>query len=765
MKRRRRLKIESLELRRCMTAFGFAEKPIAPNNAAALPSMIAADLDGDDDVDLLEGHRWRENDGKGSFAAPRLMFSQRNVTCLYAGDLDGDDDLDVVAASQRLDSPVASIEWFENLNGRGLLGPAQNITTDVIQQAITQLMGGDLDGDGDIDLIAGASFNQSTRLLENTNGRGQFKLTHTWNDLRNVAVSDVDRDGDLDLVGSQGTDLVLLTNDNSQFESKKILDRSGQLLISDLNQDGVLDFVLGEETGIQWYEFEPISTKLNLRETIRSLEEEYMTEIVGLSVGDLDGDGDTDLASLLTLNSPTSGYRLSAFQLKGATYQAIDGLPTNLHYPTFAVSDVNGDGLDEILSESKIYSLDLPTNRFLDPRLFADAQFNIPGVSELADLDGDGDLDAILSSWSDCVSGPGACGARITWHANGNGHGRFDARNTVWEGSTKSPEVIMTGDVDADGDLDILWNRADDPLSDLEWVENLDGKGSFGSPKILMQGVLLAIADIDQDGQADLLTKERAGYVAHFPLANLASGDQTLFFAIGTQSEPLKDWDHDGDLDIVVSDGRNFIWYENLGARKFAIARVILPKTPSRGEHRFYDIDGDGDFDHLWTPDTHARTVWQAQIDPNRWGPQQVISSDLFLAGAIDVDLDGDLDLLMHDNSSRSLAVNDGRGNFTMAPSAIPGSATQWADIDQDGDLDALGYSGAWYEQRLAGDSNGDGVFSSADLIAIFQAGEFEDWITGNSSFQTGDWNGDRDFDTHDLVFAFQAGRYDASRP
>ncbi len=58
------------------------------------------------------------------------------------------------------------------------------------------------------------------------------------------------------------------------------------------------------------------------------------------------------------------------------------------------------------------------------------------------------------------------------------------------------------------------------------------------------------------------------------------------------------------------------------------------------------------------------------------------------------------------------------------------------------------------------GDANLDGRFDSADLITIFQAGQFEDSIAGNSTWSQGDWDGNGDFTTSDLVFAFQMGGY-----
>jgi hypothetical protein len=83
-------------------------------------------------------------------------------------------------------------------------------------------------------------------------------------------------------------------------------------------------------------------------------------------------------------------------------------------------------------------------------------------------------------------------------------------------------------------------------------------------------------------------------------------------------------------------------------------------------------------------------------------------------------------------------------------------------DLDQSGQLDHgdLEYLvedilGSWF-----GDANLDGEFNSADLVSVFQTGEYEDSIPRNSSWETGDWTGDGEFDTSDLVTAFQAGGY-----
>ncbi len=86
-------------------------------------------------------------------------------------------------------------------------------------------------------------------------------------------------------------------------------------------------------------------------------------------------------------------------------------------------------------------------------------------------------------------------------------------------------------------------------------------------------------------------------------------------------------------------------------------------------------------------------------------------------------------------------------------------------------DLSAWSDAGSWrpsaqfngtpgQDAPALGDSNGDGVFSSEDLVLVLQAGEYEDDIPDNSTFQEGDWDGDGDFNTSDLVFVFRFGTY-----
>jgi hypothetical protein len=100
------------------------------------------------------------------------------------------------------------------------------------------------------------------------------------------------------------------------------------------------------------------------------------------------------------------------------------------------------------------------------------------------------------------------------------------------------------------------------------------------------------------------------------------------------------------------------------------------------------------------------------------------------------------------------------------------GSALEVIDVSQP-DLSKWNTKEAWrpssitggtpgtpIASNLPGDSNLDGIFNSADLVLIFQAGKYEDGIDHNASFAEGDWNGDGDFDSRDLVHAFAFGLY-----
>lgn len=99
-----------------------------------------------------------------------------------------------------------------------------------------------------------------------------------------------------------------------------------------------------------------------------------------------------------------------------------------------------------------------------------------------------------------------------------------------------------------------------------------------------------------------------------------------------------------------------------------------------------------------------------------------------------------------------------------MLTSAIRVSSTDLAfDLNRDQLVSELDLS-TWVhdlKQTYFGDANLDHQFNTSDLVTVFQAGEYEDRMDGNSGWATGDWNGDGDFTSTDLVTAFQDGGYE----
>jgi hypothetical protein len=59
------------------------------------------------------------------------------------------------------------------------------------------------------------------------------------------------------------------------------------------------------------------------------------------------------------------------------------------------------------------------------------------------------------------------------------------------------------------------------------------------------------------------------------------------------------------------------------------------------------------------------------------------------------------------------------------------------------------------------GDSDLDLEFNTGDLVAVFQAGQFEDGVANNSTWATGDWDGDGEFGSGDFILAFQEGGFE----
>lgn len=111
----------------------------------------------------------------------------------------------------------------------------------------------------------------------------------------------------------------------------------------------------------------------------------------------------------------------------------------------------------------------------------------------------------------------------------------------------------------------------------------------------------------------------------------------------------------------------------------------------------------------------------------------------------------------------------DGNGQLTAADidllsAQVAGGLNPTAfDLNSDNLVNG-GDRDVWVEglkKTYYGDADLNGVFDSGDFVVVFQQGQYEDGVAGNSGWASGDWNGDKEFDSGDFVAAFQAGGYE----
>ncbi len=155
----------------------FGPQQLITNIATTPRNIFAADIDGDNDLDIVSDSSsfnnqpsWYENiDGMGSFG-PEQVFAENTAGAsdIIAIDIDDDNDEDVVI----MEFGGNRISWYENIDGLGNFGPQQIITTNV--NATYQIFAADLDNDGDPDVLSASSADNKVAWYENEDGLGTF---------------------------------------------------------------------------------------------------------------------------------------------------------------------------------------------------------------------------------------------------------------------------------------------------------------------------------------------------------------------------------------------------------------------------------------------------------------------------------------------------------------------------------------------------------------------------------------------------------------
>ena len=338
-------------------------------------SVYATDLDGDDDVDVLgsayrtDGILWWENDGSQVFTEHSLEGEADNVSSVYAADLDGDGDMDILEAGHK-------IEWFENDGSQGFTNHVIDSEFNEAKYGAISVYATDVDSDGDIDILA-AGLNIAWFENDGT----QIFTEHTiitWSDCqysntcggaRDVYATDVDGDGDVDVLGAtyntqvpyNNYKIIWWENDGSQSFTEHIIDDdfsgASSVYATDVDGDGDVD-VLGAARGsdeITWWknDGEENFTEHTIDDDFDGAYDVY--------AADLDGDGDMDILGAAQNandivwweNNGSQGFTRNNITLP---YYQLDGARS------VYATDVDGDGDLDVLGAAGDFGIDGPEN-------------------------------------------------------------------------------------------------------------------------------------------------------------------------------------------------------------------------------------------------------------------------------------------------------------------------------------------------------------------------------------------------------------------
>lgn len=406
-------------------------------------------------------------------------------TRFAAGDLDRDGDLDLVVAGRNLDG-LAAVLWNDGIGGFGR-------TTTVETGGQTDWVEiGDLDGDGIDDLVFAVRALRGRLVTLRGRGDGGFEEAEEielGREPRCVLLRDFDGDGDLDLAGMNHREPVV------------------EILLNDGRGDFIAAPVVvvgGTSIGIPYPQ--------------------------AMDAADLDGDGDTDLVVVCTGSS-----RLAIARNHGDGTFAIPEAwrPTRVAgevggVSAVAIDDVDGDGdpdaMVPLLLLGSFSHAGLFTNETVPAngdRIDLARDVAAPSTAAggyaftigLGDLDGDGDPDVVVGH---AIPGPLTAldNRTVPVSEGGSGTATFEAPQLIATDNFFRHVAML--DVDGDCDLDVL---AIDLVSNALWVldnltpqENGCGDGGGGPPRLArpalgvpMRSAELAldpgaIGDLDGDG-------------------------------------------------------------------------------------------------------------------------------------------------------------------------------------------------------------------------------------------------------------------------
>jgi hypothetical protein len=367
-------------------AIVFAD-PGEPGPSIVNVNVTDLDQDGRADVLVCEDIRrtvsWIHREGDGWVETVLAVTGTPGRTQVYDHDKDGDLDVLVAVLGGLLPSEqlVGAVVLLENQGGEHFA--ARTLVTGLPRTSDARAA--DLDGDGDFDVVvAGFGFiNAGEISWFEQRGKHEW-VRHVVQQIPgaiHVPVVDLDRDGDMDfvaLIAQDSEKVVAFLNDGHGVFAAQEVWAAGTptfgaagLEMADLDRDGDTDFVLvnGDAFDLRGYGPRPYHGVSWLEQ--RGPREWVRHEIMklhgayGTAVGDLDGDGDLDLAAVSMFNLWEDPARQSVLWAEndgkqGFTAHGLGSAP--IHQVTVSIGDLDGDGRADLVTGG-LHKLSPPQER------------------------------------------------------------------------------------------------------------------------------------------------------------------------------------------------------------------------------------------------------------------------------------------------------------------------------------------------------------------------------------------------------------------